>query len=278
MFNPYVDVALAGVIWGSAGVFIKILKLSSTTVTFLRLLVPTLILLVYFSLKKQNLLKGINKQIAFASSVNGLRMYLYFLAYSLTSIGNAVIMLYTWPLFVTIYSVFLLKEKISQKKLILIIVAFIGILLMFSNKSFSFKNNDFIGMMAMLVSSAMYALTIPLFKKQLEKFTKIQTIFYQNVVGAIIFIPFLFINKPYPTISQLVTVSLYAILIGLIGFFLFFSALKKLKASTTSIMSYIEVLSAMIFGYIFFKEVPTLPMIIGGSIILLSSFLVRYTD
>src|SRR5690348_15591053 len=105
MLNPYLEVILAGVIWGSAGVFVKLLHLPSTTLTFFRLVTPTVFLLIYFLFKRKNFLKKLNGSIILASTFNGIRMYLYFLAYSLTSIGNAVVMLYTWPLFAVFFSV-----------------------------------------------------------------------------------------------------------------------------------------------------------------------------
>jgi len=278
MTNPYFEVVLAALIWGSAGIFVKILNLPSTTVTFFRLSIPTIILLIYLLHKHSPMLKQINKLILFASFINALRMLFYFLAYSLTSIGNAVVMLYTWPLFAVLFSAISLKERITRTKILLLVFTFIGIVLMFTNNQFSFKSKDFLGMGSMLLSSALYAFTIPIFKKQLAKYTKPETIFYQNVVGAIVFLPFLFFNKPFPSLSQTVIVSIYSFLIGFIGFMLFFAGLKKIKASTASLLSYAEVVSAVILAAIFFRETVTFAMLIGGAIILTVSYFVRKTD
>jgi len=277
-FNPYVEVILAGIIWATTGIFIKILSLPSTTITFFRLAVPTLVLLVYLSWKRVPLNKATNKILLFASLLNAARMFLYFLAFTLTSIGNAVIMLYTWPIFAVILSALFLKEMLTMKKCFLLLLALIGIITMFSNQTLSFKSNDVLGMLAMLLSSLLYAATIPIFKKQLAHFSKPETIFCQNVVGAIVFFPFLFINKPFPTFPQFTIASFYAILIGLIGFVLFFSGLQQLKASTASLLTYSEPLSAIVFGAIILKEGITLNMIIGGGIILIVSYIVRRAE
>lgn len=273
-FNPYLEVIIAAIIWGSTGVFVKYLNLPPTTLTFFRMAVPAVFLSMFFSIKKIKFNLN-NKLMLFASSLNAFRMFFYFLGFTLTSIGNAVIMLYTWPIFATIFSLLFLKEKVKLRNLVLLAMAFVGIIIIYSNKELSFVNKDFIGMSAMLISAAIYAITIVIFKKESNKYSKFETIFYQNLVGAFIFLPFLFINQPFPTVTQSSVAITYAILIGLIAFSLFFSALKKIKASTASFLSYVEVISAMLFGIFLFNEVITLNLIIGGFLIITSTLLLK---
>ncbi len=273
--NPYFEIILAGIIWGLSGVFVKILPLPATTITFFRLAIPTIILLIYLRIKKTPIFTGNNKPLLIASTLNAVRVFLYTIGFIFTTIGNGVIILYTWPIFTTILSIFYLKEKVQKKTFLLLFIAFIGIIVIYSNHRFSFSNKDFIGMTAMLLSSLIYTITIIIFKKELPKYTPIETIFYQNVVGAIIFLPFLFFNKPFPTLPQASIGIIYGIIIGIIGFILFFAGLKKLKTSTASSLTYIEVVSAIIFGIIIFKETLTWNMIAGGLLIITSTILIK---
>ena len=130
-------------------------------------------------------------------------------------------------------------------------------------------------MTAMLLSAVIYALTVIIFKKESEKYSKYEIIFYQNIIGSIIFIPFIFINKPLPTLFQTSVGLVYGALIGLVGFIFFFSALKKIKASTVSFLSYFEVVSAIILSVIFFQEVLTWNMGVGGLLIILATTLIK---
>lgn len=249
-----------------------------TTLSFFRLGVPTLLLVAYLLFQKTNPIKHLNKPILFASSINGIRTYFYILAFTLTSIGNAVIMLYTWPIFVVLFSSVMLKEKISGKKALLAIFAFMGGALMLSTNQFSFENKDLIGMVAMVFSAMLYALTVPIFKKQLEKVSGTEAIFYQNFIGMFLFLPFLFISTPLPTLNASILGIVYAVVIGIVGFILFFAGLKGLKASTASLLSYIEVFSAMVIAFIFFNQQITAPMLVGGAMVLLSSFFIRNVE
>ncbi len=97
--NPYLAIILAATIGGSSGVFIKLLDLPSTSMTFFRMFVPVVVLLVYLSLKKIRLFRGHYGIMLVASGLNATRMLLFFVGYLYTSIGNAVIILFTWPIF-----------------------------------------------------------------------------------------------------------------------------------------------------------------------------------
>lgn len=273
--NPYLEAIIAGIIWGLSGIFVKYLNLPPTTVTFFRLAVPTFLLLLFFVIKKIKLFHGNNKLILLASTLNAVRVYLYTVGFTFASIGNAIIILYTWPIFTIIFGIVFLKEKVSPRTFFLIFIALVGTALIYLNKEFSFSDKNFIGMTAMLISAIIYALTVIIFKNESEKYSKYEIIFYQNVVGFLIFIPFIFINKPLPTLSQTSIGILYGALIGLVGFIFFFSALKKLKASTVSFLSYVEVISAIVFSVIFFQEAITWNMVVGGLLIIIATILIK---
>jgi drug/metabolite transporter (DMT)-like permease len=159
--------------------------------------------------------------------------------------------------------------------LVLFGLAFLGIIFVYFNQELSFANKDFLGMTAMIGSTLIYSVVVTIFKKESLKYTKLQSVFYQNLVGAVIFLPFLFLNKPIPTPAQAGLTSFYVILIGIIGFSLFFSALKKIKLSTASSLCYVEVVSAILFGIIIFKEILTWNMMVGGILIILSTVLLK---
>ena len=247
MLNPYLGVIFAAIIWGSAGVFIKYLNLPPATITFFRVFIPTIMLLLFFIARKQNIFKKYNKTILLASSLNAISYFFYFAAYTYTSLTNSLIMLYTWPIFATLLSSLLLKEKVSGKNIFLLGLCFTGTILIYSNEALSLANKNIIGMSSMLISALAYSLAIVLYKKTSENFSQFELIFYQNLVGSIIFLPFLFINKPLPSLAQTSAAIFYAVVIGIVGYALFFSALKRIKASIASMLSYIEVISGVLF-------------------------------
>lgn len=273
--NPYLAVILGATLGGSSGVFIRLLDLSSTSITFFRVAVPVIFLLFYLKWKKVHLFRGNYKIMLLASSLNAIRIFLYFVAYLYTTMANAVIMLFTWPIFAAIFGIFFLKEKVTKRMFLLLGMAFAGIVVMYLNQETSLGNKDFLGMGAMLVSAIVLSLTFIIYKRELPNYSKMETIFYQNLVGAIIFLPFIFINKPLPSFTQSSVAIIYAFLIGVVGFMFFFYALKRLKIAHYSLMTYWEVPAAIVFGFIFFQEAITWNIVLGGLLIVTAGFLLR---
>ncbi len=273
--NPYLAIILASTIGGSSGVFIKLLDLPSTSITFFRMFIPVVILLAYLTWKKTKLFRGNYRVMLVASGLNAIRMFLFFVGYLYTTIGNAVIILFTWPIFASIFSAIFLKEIVSKRTASLIGMAFLGIVIMYMTQEIRFGNMDFIGMAAMLLSAIIFSITAIIFKKELINYSRTETIFYQNLIGAIAFAPFIFINTPVPTFVQTGVASLYGFLIGIVAFLLFFLALRKLKMSHYSLFTYWEVLAAIFFGTLFFNEAITWNMLVGGGLILAAGILLR---
>ncbi len=274
-FNPYLAVILAATIGGSSGVFIKLIDLPATTITFFRMAVPVVILLGYLQYKGVKLFRGNYRLMMLASVLNATRMFLFFVGYLYTSIGNAVIILFTWPIFGTLFSAIFLKEKVSMRTAFLIGLAFLGIVTMYVNMEISFDNQDFIGMAAMLFSAIFFAMTAVIFKQKLLVHSRTETIFYQNLVGAVAFLPFIFINVPVPSAMQIGAASVYGFLIGILAFMMFFYALRRLKMGHYALFTYWEVIAALFFGVLFFGEQITWNMVVGGSLILATGIMVR---
>ncbi len=267
-------VVLCALIAGSNGILIKYMSSMNTgTIGWFRAIIPTLFVLP--SLYKKDLLRlrGNYKVLLLASLINAGRMYLYLIAFTYTSIGNAVVLFYTYPLFVAAIESFFLKQKMSRNQLVLLCVAFTGIIITYAGKPFSFASRDFIGMLAAVGAAVGYAVTVILFKTESQNFSRNQLIFYQNIAGAILFIPFLTgIGQAQP--EHLGIGVIYGLLIGIGVFKLFFFGLKYLPAATATSLMYLEVVSAILMGYFILDEALTLNMIFGGSLIVGSSWFI----
>lgn len=275
--KAFFAVLISAIIAGSSGLFIKNVTIPATSIAAIRTGLPTLLMGLFLFFNGVKFFRGNYKLMLSGSVFNAIRMYFFFVAYIYTAISNAVIITFTWPIFATILSVIFLKEKVSNRNIALLLFSFLGIIIVFSNHTFSFENRDFIGMSAALATAITYAASIVIFKKGTANFSVPETIFYQNLVGMFVFFPFLLYHQPFPNIRAFQIISTYAILMGMISFSFFFYGLKRLQASTTSMLAYGEIISAFCFGFFFLGERLTWNMIIGGSIIVMTTILLRKT-
>jgi len=269
--NAVYAVILCALIAGTSGLLIKFMSsMNAGSIAWFRTAIP-LIFLIPVLWKAGDLhFRGNNKRILLASSINAIRVYLYLIAFIYTSIGNAVVLFYTYPIFVTAIEILFLKKKIKKEQLLLLSLAFIGIIITYLGKPFSFQSRDFIGMIAAIGASIGYAVTVIIFKTETQNYSQNKMIFFQNIVGAVLFIPFLTV-LPTAEIGHLATGIFYGLLIGVVVFKLFFFGLKYLTASTATTLMYLEVITAILLGHFILDEKLTWNILIGGGFILISS-------
>ena len=132
--RAYFAILVGAAIAGLSGILIKHLTIPATSIAFLRMAIPAVILAGWMKTRGMAFFRGRYRKMLTASALNAARMYLFLVAYIYTSISNAVIMLFTWPLFVNLMSFFWLKESISRRQVALLILAFGGILIIYSKE------------------------------------------------------------------------------------------------------------------------------------------------
>lgn len=177
------------------------------------------------------------------------------------------------PVFLTIMGVIFLREKLNTYKVLSLIIAMTGVILI---SGFSFNqgyNKE--GIILLLIGSLLVAvldLTVRLFGK---KETTIALSFYNLFFAAIIF-ALLSLNSLQPIMFlDLAAITAGGFLDG-VGMLLLVFALKNIEASYVSITHYSQILYGLIIGYIIFSHVPSYIEIIGSILIILSGYLIYF--
>jgi len=272
--NPYLQVIIAATIAGSGGIFIKSLEMSSFSISFFRTAIPTILVLLILRYRQIKLASA-NKSILLASFFNALKYVCVFSAFIYTEISNAIIAFYIWPIISVILGIIFLKEKIHKKNIIWLILSFLGLVLVYFDIEINFSNKDFLGISLAILGAIFFSWHLIIFKKYSPKYSLYENIFYQNIVGAIIFLPFIFLSGNNYNFTNIAIVVLFSIIMGMMVYGLFLNAIGKVKISVFSILCYLEIVSAIIFGIIFFNESLTWNMILGGSLIIISAIFLK---
>lgn len=158
-----IAVLVAGIFWGFMGLFVRVLNAAgfgSFEVAQARITTGLLIVGIYLLIFNPGLLK-IRLRDLWCFLGTGLVSLLlfsvcYFSALTYTSLSVAAILLYTAPCFVMVMSLFLFKEKFSGQKVLALLVAFAGCVLVSGLGSDSAVSG--IGMLLGLGSGFFYAL------------------------------------------------------------------------------------------------------------------------
>ena len=123
------------------------------------------------------------------------------------------------------------------------------------------------------ISGIAYGACIICNKKLIMVFKPLNLMVYQYA-GFVVWIPFIKANEyAIPQKAAILTV-VYILFISLLPTFIYLTGLKHVKGQHIGIISYAEVIAVIIYGFLFFKETPTLLTLIGGALILFSGYMV----
>ena len=277
-------IVLAGVLWGTSGIFVHYLSpygFTSFQMTAVRAIVSFLCILVYALVKDRRLLRakpldllislGIGTSLFFTASC-------YYLSMQMTSVSTAVVLMYMSPIYVTIFAVLFLKERLTLKKLVAVLGMLVGCALVSGIVGgFSF---DTAGLLIGIFSGVAYASYNILTKISVERrVDPITVTLYGFLFMSLISVFFFEPAKLLGAISVSPAVSI-PLLLGLgiftfvVPYFLYTLAMKHLAAGTASALAVVEPMAATLFSIVLFGERPDLFSIIGTLLILGAIFMI----
>lgn len=271
---------LAGVMWGVTGVFSRILNeagMSNSTILETRMLLGSAILLAGCLCVKPQLLKIKLKDFwiflcgAFLGNF-GLS-YFYVEAINQLSLGFAAVLLCIFPVFVMLLSAIFFHEKITPKKIGCMALAFAGCVLV----SGVVENGlgagwSWFGVFIGLLAAFCYALYSIFSKLAKEReYDAITITFWFMLMIAIALLPV----TEWDLIGNFVAaapVSNGFFLLGhslcaaVLPYIFYTFSMTYMDAGKASILASSEPLAAMVFGALFFDEIPTV-LAVGGMLL-----------
>ena len=275
-------IILAMLIWGTMGVFIKTIPLNSIEIAFYRSIIGALFIIILSLIKGEKWNKKDLKEdlkILIPSGIAlGAGWVLLFQGYKNTTISIATLSYYIAPVFIVILSVFVLKEKLTRKKIICIIIAIIGLLLVLDIKNLGNlgDNNHLLGIIYSVLAAVFYAIVVIL-NKFIKKLSGSKVTIVQLLVSTIVLMPLAILNSTRSIIS-LDSLSLVLLLfVGIvhtgIAYLLYFSAVKEVEGQSIAILSYMDPIFALLIAGLLLGEKMTLIQLFGGVLILGSAYI-----
>lgn len=271
---PVLAVVLGAALGASSGTYIKSARISSLAMTGFRMGVPFLFFLP--GLIRRGMVfgpSGMRASLWITSGINAVRMFLFVTAYKLTPVGTSVVLLYLWPVFALLFDGLRLRRAPTFPQAALIGLAFAGVVVMNLHRGFSLSSSESIGSVIMIVSAGMFAVTSIRFKKILGGIRETDAIYFQNAIGAIVFIPFLLAEAGGARPLDLALGLIYGLSVGTLGFTFYFYAMKRLTLFQYGALSYTEVPLATLIAVIVLGEAVVVNQVAGGFMVLAASFL-----
>ena len=257
-----IKLALVMIIWGSLGVFTRAIPLSALSLAYLRALIALPVLLVVMKMKKADqaqwrllipyLISGV---------LLGFGWLTLFYGFKHTSISSAVIIYNMCPVYVMLLAPLVLKETISKIQMAVICISFLGLFLIVGHNL-----AEGYGYMGLINRSIKVRVN-----NQIATFAQI-------LAAMIVLLPFVLIDGNISTVVHLDTIAvIYTILLGVlhtgVAYTMFFSVYAHLESVEIVSYSFLEPLFGILLSVIFIGETLTFIQIIGGILILGSTYL-----
>jgi len=258
-------------------VFAKLLTstMSAGQIVWFRFFVQTLLitpLILYYRLwrlTEGTLALQISRGILLAAAT-----VFFFASLRYLSIAQAIAIFFVEPLILTLLSAMFLGEVIRIRRIMAIVIGFIGALVIIRPTFFD------IGVPALypLGTAMCFALYLMVTRKLTAKVHPLQMQWMVGISATISLSVMLMLGHQInwavfdASLPQAIQV-LWVILLGLIatvGHLLLVHAFKKAPASVLAPFQYVEIISATVFGYLVFGDGLDAPTIIGVSIIIAS--------
>lgn len=271
-----VKLAVVMIIWGSLGVFTRSIPLSALSLAFLRALIALPVLFAALKIKKAAKPKPpLLIPYLISGVLLGFGWLTLFYGFKHTSISSAVIIYNMCPVYVMIAAPLLLKETISRLQIAVICASFLGLLMIVGHDLL--EGYGYMGMALSAVSGLLYA-TIVLLNRSIKVRLDNQTATFAQICTAmIVLLPFVLIDGNVFTVVSLDAMAIFfTILLGIlhtgVAYTLFFSLSAQMKSVEIVSYSYLEPLFGILFSVIVVGEVLTPLQIVGGILILGSTF------
>lgn len=274
--NAKASLILAMVIFGTIGIFRKYIPLPSGIVACARGILGVAFLLIFIKLKKikmdKNSIKAHLTILLVSGGFIGLNWVLLFESYRYTSVAVATLCYYMAPIFVMIVSPFLLKEKLTVKKVLCVIVALIGMVFVSGVIDGGIKDvSELKGILFGLGAAALYA-SVVMMNQKLGKVPTYDKTIIQLGAAAVVLIPYIFLVEDLSAIAVTPLILIMLLIVGVvhtgIAYALYFGSMNGLKAQTVALFSYIDPIVAIILSAMFLKEPMTIYSGIGAVLVL----------
>lgn len=280
MKKSFFYIVIAGLLWGTSGIFAPLLSpygFTAFQLATVRGSISFLCIALYALIRDRKLFLANWKQLLLFFGI-GVTVYLtaafYYLSMSLTSTSTSVVLMYVAPVYVSVFSAIFFGERFSKLKVFAVIGMLLGCCLV--SGIFGGVRFEPIGLLFGVLSGVAYAAYNILTKLAMRwgcspTSTTLYGFLFMALVGMCTSRPIgIFAGvaaDPVRTIPLLIGLGICTCVLP---YFLYTLAMKGLPAGTASALGIIEPMSATVYSILFFHERPNLLSYVGILLILIA--------
>ena len=252
------------VLWSIAGIFIKMIDWNPLVIAGFRSLFAAITALVFALITKQKIFfsKNIAKSMFFLAAT-----FLCFVGASkLTTSANAIVLQFTAPIFIMLFSAIFRHQKFSAADILTVVVTLGGIsLFALDGLESGHTLGNLLGLCAGLFMAGMFISV-----GDCKGAEKTSGLFFGHLLTAAIGIPFMFVFPTPLSVSAISGVVILGVVQLGIPYILLAVASENCPPLACSLLSAAEPLLNPVWVALFAKEYPSALSLVGGAVVIVT--------
>ena len=258
------EMLICATLWSTGGIFIKLLPWNGFAVAGLRSLIAGATMGVYMLIKSYRLVLSCR---TFLSGVFTACVYTCFvLANKLTTAANAIVLQFTSPVFIVIFSALFFHKKIRRADLAAVLFTLLGVALFFFDQ---LKPGYILGnIVAIVAGMFMAGMFVTVGEMQGED--RFSAIFIGQLLTFLVGLPFVIATKPELTAQTISCIFALGIFQLGISYILYVKASVYCPPLACCLLGAVEPLLNPVWVFLFDGERPGIFALIGSVIVIVS--------
>ena len=269
------SIMTAMLIYGTIGVFVKYIPLSSSMIALARGFFGAVFLGIYMLIRREKFsvasIKNNWLKLLLSGAMLGFNWLLLFEAYNYTTVATATLCYYLAPVIIVAVSPIFLKERLNIRKIICIAVALFGMVLISGILSNGVHSGEIKGIIFGLLSAVLYA-GIVITNKKMSGISSYERTASQLLISSVVMLPYALIVNDISSIHMNVTGIILLAVVSLvhtgIAYVLYFGSVRYVSSQTVAILGYIDPVVAVLLSVFLLKESITVYGIIGAVLVI----------
>lgn len=267
-------------LFGTIGIFVRTISMPSSIIALVRGIIGSIfLLLVVFARRTGIDMSAVKRnwwKLLLSGGCIGVNWILLFEAYRFTTVATATLCYYLQPVIVVLGSALVLKEKLSIRKLLCVLVAILGMIPVSGVLESIPTAGEVTGILLATGAALLYGINI-LTNKTMQGLSPFDMTIFCMITATLTLLPYTLLTEGWSAIVWEPQSLLLLLVVGIIhtgvAYALYYSALEKMKAQEVAIYGYIDPICAILLSALLLSEPLTVGIVIGAVMILGATYI-----
>lgn len=259
-----IEMLVCAALWSTAGIFIKLLPWNGFAVAGLRSLIAGLTMAAYMRIKKYRY--ALNRRTLVSGIFTACVYTCFAVSNKLTTAANAIVLQFTSPVFLVVFSALFLKQRIRRADIAVVVMTLLGIALFFLDQ---LKPGYLLGNLV-AIGAGMFMAGMFMTVGEMEGEERFSAIVTGQFITFLAGLPFIVITRPAFTPGAALSILALGVFQLGISYILYVKASRYCPPLACCLLGAVEPLLNPVWVFLFDGERPGFFALIGSVVVVAS--------